>query len=249
MYHDVGNGQRERRIKLSRSRSPSLTLAARRFRAVSEHVKVRSQGRHGIDGDTKEQHLTERENLLDWANRKARQLLRKEPVQRHLHTQAVASKAAIIGGCMASDGDVLIAAAYLHDIGYSSQLRRSGFHPLDGAIYLRDLGHEHLARLVAHHSYSVFAADLLGLSAEIRPFQYESSFLMDALTYCDMTTDSHGRSVVLDKRLARAYGSYGADHVVARALKQAEPSLRRTVNRVEGWIVSQSNLVCGSRLR
>jgi len=31
-------------------------------------------------------------------------------------------------------------AAYLHDIGYAEPLVDTGFHPLDGAVYLRGLG-------------------------------------------------------------------------------------------------------------
>src|SRR5436305_486667 len=38
------------------------------------------------------------------------------------------------------DREVLIAAAYLHDVGYSALLVQSRFHPLDGARYLRRLG-------------------------------------------------------------------------------------------------------------
>ena len=34
----------------------------------------------------------------------------------------------------------LIAAAWLHDIGYGSLLRDTGFHPIDGAQYLRRKG-------------------------------------------------------------------------------------------------------------
>jgi HD superfamily phosphodiesterase len=35
--------------------------------------------------------------------------------------------------------DLLEAAAWLHDIGYSPEIAVSGFHPLDGARYLRDV--------------------------------------------------------------------------------------------------------------
>ena len=32
-----------------------------------------------------------------------------------------------------ADRDLLVAAAYLHDVGYAPELAKSGFHPLDGA--------------------------------------------------------------------------------------------------------------------
>lgn len=38
------------------------------------------------------------------------------------------------------DREILVAAAWLHDIGYSEALRDSGFHPLDGARYLHHHG-------------------------------------------------------------------------------------------------------------
>jgi hypothetical protein len=36
----------------------------------------------------------------------------------------------------AKDGDLLVSAALLHDIGYAPDLAMTGFHPLDGARYL-----------------------------------------------------------------------------------------------------------------
>lgn len=39
-----------------------------------------------------------------------------------------------------NDRDLLVAAAWLHDIGYAPELRDTGFHPLDGARHLEALG-------------------------------------------------------------------------------------------------------------
>jgi HD superfamily phosphodiesterase len=49
----------------------------------------------------------------------------------------------------AEDGDVLVAAAFLHDVGYAPSLNRLGFHPGDGARFLRGHGQDRLAYLVA----------------------------------------------------------------------------------------------------
>lgn len=51
-----------------------------------------------------------------------------------------------------ADRPALIAAAWLHDVGYAPSLAVTGFHPLHGARYVRALGHERIAGLVAHHS-------------------------------------------------------------------------------------------------
>src|ERR1700709_226024 len=45
------------------------------------------------------------------------------------------------------DADLLVAAAWLHDIGYAEAVTDSGFHPLDGARFLRGRGAEALAGL------------------------------------------------------------------------------------------------------
>ena len=188
-------------------------------------------------------------SLTDWAAEQSQRLLRNEPAGRRLHSRAVGLKAARLACHLETDGDVLVAAAYLHDIGYSRELRRTEFHPLDGALYLRDSGHNRVACLVAHHSSSEYAADLLGLTRQLRPFPHENSFLMDALTYCDMTTDLNGLEVSLDQRLLSVTARYGGDHLTAQALDKAEPSLRASVKRVEEWLTSHSNLVCGSLAR
>ena len=57
---------------------------------------------------------------------------------------------------------LLVAAAWLHDIGYAPTLAATVFHPLDGARHLRALGHERLARLVAYHSSARWEAEALG---------------------------------------------------------------------------------------
>ena len=55
------------------------------------------------------------------------------------HTQGVARRAAAAAAAVpAADRPVLLAAAWLHDIGYAQPLRRSGFHPLDGAWHLQE---------------------------------------------------------------------------------------------------------------
>jgi hypothetical protein len=57
-----------------------------------------------------------------------------------------------IGYAYRDDHDLLTAAALVQDIGYSSELALTGFHPLDGARLVHRAGHAQLARLVAHHS-------------------------------------------------------------------------------------------------
>ena len=106
------------------------------------------------------------------------------------------------------DRSVLIAAAYLHDIGHAPELA-SGFHPLDGARWLQEQGFDRLAGLVAHHTGAVFEADARGLAQAMARFQDERSAVSDALTYSDLTTGPAGESVSVAERLREIERRYG----------------------------------------
>jgi hypothetical protein len=85
---------------------------------------------------------------------------------RWRHTQGVATRAARVAPAVpAADRPVLVAAAWLHDIDYAQPLRRSTFHPLDGAWYLQQ-SHwpKPLAGLVAHHWAARFVAEVRSLT-------------------------------------------------------------------------------------
>ena len=86
---------------------------------------------------------------LEWAEH----LLSPLP-DRWLHTQAVARRAEELAVTVdPSDRNVLVAAAWLHDIGYSPLAHATGFHPLDGARYLEAHGWApRISGLVAYHS-------------------------------------------------------------------------------------------------
>jgi hypothetical protein len=132
-----------------------------------------------------------------------------------------------------SERDVLVAAAYLHDLGYAPSLARTGLHALDGARHLRALGRKRLAGLIAYHSGSRREAELRGLMGELAEFEDEASDTAMALTYCDMTTSATGALVTLPERRADVERRYGADHVVSQALRQALPELERYIQLVE----------------
>src|SRR5258708_33859229 len=89
----------------------------------------------------------------DWAAQTARKLLQNQLPVRWAHTQRVAAQARSLRPMLGDDADLLEAAAWLHDIGYSPNLAVTGFHPLDGARYLRDVDHAdpRLCSLVGQH--------------------------------------------------------------------------------------------------
>lgn len=158
---------------------------------------------------------------------------------RWRHVRQVAEQARCVAGAVPSaDRDLLVAAAYLHDVGYAPELALTGFHPLDGARWLRENGpSDRLARLVAHHSCAVYEARVRGLHEElIAEFQPENSPTYDALVFCDMTTGPTGDRVTFDERVSEIYRRYGESHEVSCALRLSHDCLAschdRTISRL-----------------
>ena len=83
--------------------------------------------------------------LTGWAAGYAEELL--APLgNRWAHVQGVVRQAQEVSAILpAEEREILVAAAYLHDLGYAPALAETGFHALDGARHLRALGHERLA--------------------------------------------------------------------------------------------------------
>jgi HD superfamily phosphodiesterase len=168
-----------------------------------------------------------------WAEQTTRRLL--EPLgARWRHTLGVAECARIVGGGLELDeADVLVAAAFLHDVGYAPDLAQTGFHSVDGARFVRSCGRERLAGLVAYHSGAAAEAYERGLAAELADFDDERSTVSQALTYCDLTTDSEGRHVEPVERLADIRRRYGQTAPETRALERSEVALMNDVRAIE----------------
>jgi HD superfamily phosphodiesterase len=169
-----------------------------------------------------------------WAAELARKLLEVPLPRRWAHVQGVAAQARSLAPILGEDADLLEAAAWLHDIGYSPDLADTGFHPLDGARYLRDVEHADpdLCRLVANHSCAILEAAERGL-ADVLSSEFSSPDLKlnDALAYCDMTTTPTGDVVSVQDRLSEIAERYGPQDVVTRFILRAEPELVSSVVR------------------
>jgi hypothetical protein len=171
--------------------------------------------------------------LEEWATAQAERLM--APMgDRWLHVQAVARKAHPMAiGLPANDGEALVAAAFLHDIGYAPSLNWLGFHPVDGARFLRAQGRERLACLVAHHSGARFEAEERGLVEELAAFPVEDGPVMDALTFADMTIGPAGQPMTLDERISEIRDRYPQDDPVHRAIVRARPLLQAAIDRTQ----------------
>jgi HD domain len=181
-------------------------------------------------------------DLVRWAAFEAERRL--SPLgARWAHTQGVVRRARALAAIVPSvDRDVIVAAAYLHDVGDDPALEVTGFHPLDGASWLRAQGQERLAGLVAHHSRARFEAEERGLGAELDDFPEERSAAADLLTYCDLTTDADGERITPSARLADIEDRYGADSDVTRAMNAAAQELGEIIARTEARIARQEIL-------
>lgn len=59
--------------------------------------------------------------------------------RRWRHVRSASRRAGWVARKLALSDD-LVTAAWLHDIGYAPDLVETGFHPLDGARFLREMG-------------------------------------------------------------------------------------------------------------
>jgi hypothetical protein len=150
------------------------------------------------------------------------------------HVQAVGAKAEALGPAFGDEAELLAMAAWLHDIGYVRSLQDTGFHPLDGARYLRRLGvGDRLCSLVANHSGALAEACFRGLADEMADFPDDCSDVRDAVWYCDMTTSPVGTPMVFNDRLAEIRSRYGPDHTVPKGIAAAANEIRAAVRRTE----------------
>jgi hypothetical protein len=153
--------------------------------------------------------------------------------QRWRHVQGVGHWAEHVAEVLRLNDGALVAAAWLHDIGYGPAVADTGFHPLDGARFLRRIGAgDRIARLVAHHSCAVYEARVRGFEPDLlAEFEPEESATYDALVFCDMTTGPDGKAIRFEDRVREVHQRY-SEGDISRALRMAEPCLKAAVDRI-----------------
>ena len=179
----------------------------------------------------------------EWAEQIARKLLQNQLPVRWAHTQRVAAQARSLSPILGEEADLLEAAAWLHDIGYSADLAVTGFHPLDGARYLRDVeaADSLVCCLVAQHTCAIVEACERGLAAELAgEFGRPRHDLDEALIYCDMTSGPTGALTTVDARLAEIFARYAPDHPASHAIRRAEGALIQTVHVIQARMALDS---------
>jgi len=155
------------------------------------------------------------------------------------HSAAVARRAEKLAADLPEplppgERELLVVAAWLHDVGYATEVGDAGFHPLDGARYLRAQGWPgRVCALVAHHSGARFAAAELGLTEQLEDFRYEQSPVSDLLTYADQTIGPNGQPMTVAARMAEMLARHGESSVQARIHQVRGPFLLAVADRVE----------------
>ncbi|WP_033219291.1 HD domain-containing protein [Streptomyces virginiae] len=173
-------------------------------------------------------------HLAQWAHDLAESLLASSLPDRWAHSQRVYSQALTLAPALGKDAELLAAAAIAHDVGYARVAVETGQHMIDGARYLRDVvgADPRLCSIVAFHTSSPWEASELGLTEALSEFGPAEPELVDAITYCDLTSSPVGTLVDPAERLTEVLDRYGPDHVVFRAVSAARPELLARVARV-----------------
>lgn len=119
------------------------------------------------------------------------------------------------------DSDELVAAAWLHDIGYAPTIARTGFHPLDGALHLAAEGWpDQVVLLVAHHSYAAVLAPYFGVEHQVAVLDHASADAEDILTYADLRSGPTGMGALPQKRINEKRSRRAASSVVPQDVRE-----------------------------
>lgn len=135
----------------------------------------------------------------------------------------------------------LEAAVWLHNIGYSPELALTGFHPLDGARWLR--AHSwptETCGLIAWHAESVEEARVYGLDRELAAeFDRPPRLASAALAWADLTSSPAGERWNVERRLADILERYPPGSIVHEATRASLPALRAAVREIQELLGGQ----------
>lgn len=162
-----------------------------------------------------------------WASETASRLLESSS-PRHAHTCGVVRQAASVCHLLAEPWrSALGEAAWLHDVGYSPPLVDTGFHPLDGARWLRAEGRSpEVCRLVAWHTRSRIEARLRGLEGIlVTEFDAPPPAAQATLTWADLTSSPTGERCSPATRIGEILRRYGPESLVHQATLANEAEL------------------------
>ena len=154
--------------------------------------------------------------------------------RRWAHVRGVGRTAEQLAALSHLVTEVVVRAAWLHDVGYGPDIQSSGFHALDGARYLAKLGVDPgVVSLVAFHTGATYEAKERQLSAELAEFEEPDPSDLDLLTLIDLGTSPDGAPIVDSVRLDEVLRRYQSNDPVARAVGRSKPSLLAASRRAK----------------
>lgn len=166
----------------------------------------------------------------DDCERLARDILSDQPT-RLSHVQAVARAARLLSAATPGD-DLLVSAAWLHDIGYAHDASDTGMHAIDGAVVLDSLGApRQLVSLVAFHTGAEYEADERGLSDRLEQFDRPPQDDLDALILVDLVSGPTGQRTTVSARIDEMLTRYEPQHPVHRAVTRSRGYLEECAAR------------------
>jgi hypothetical protein len=163
---------------------------------------------------------------------------------RLIHSAAVAARIDVVVDLVAPAWRApLRDAAWLHDVGYSETVALTGFHPLDGARWLRDHGWPpETCRLVAWHTEPLEEARRHGLDTALsEEFARPAPLAAAALAWADLTTSPHGEPWSAERRLADILCRYPPGSIVHEATRASLPELRSAVRTIEDLLLASAD--------
>jgi hypothetical protein len=152
--------------------------------------------------------------------------------RRVLHIMEIARRVRQSGkllGFSETDLDLSECAALLHDIGYWQPIATTGFHPVDGANFLKEQGQEILADLIIGHSCSPEEGKLMGFDG----IEQSKTLIGKLITYWDVQVKQGGEVVSYKERFEDIINRYGVDSIVGRANILAKPRIEAIVNEID----------------
>lgn len=172
--------------------------------------------------------------MVEWTSRCSERLARElhdVTGDRWSHVQAVALKVRRIAPSVV-DGDALLSAAWLHDIGYAPELVDTGMHAVDGAAFLDRAGvPSEVVSLVAFHTGAEYEAEERSLLDRLLQFDRPHQEALDLLILADLLSGPAGERLTVAKRLDEITQRYEPQHPVHRAIIRSRRYLEQCASR------------------
>ena len=134
----------------------------------------------------------------------------------------------------------LIELAYLHKIGFSHKTIKTGFEPLDGALYCKNMNYSSevvTAVMFCSGALEIVErnfSDLLNIYLEYKYYiTPKTELYIDLITYCDLHRSAYGEKISFQEKLVEVQTSFGETHNYCNNFRSIEDILRGKIIRIE----------------